>query len=63
MTSQQQPVEEFTAKQRLALSRQALALAVHEPEGRLVARGDSALLEAARLKTRSGPVAAGRTLS
>ena len=31
MTSQQQPVEEFTAKQRLALSRQALALAVHEP--------------------------------
>lgn len=31
MTLQQQPVEELTAKQRLALSRQALALAVHEP--------------------------------
>ena len=26
-----QPVEDLTAKQRLALSRQALALAVHEP--------------------------------
>ena len=31
MTSQQQPAEELTAKQRLALSRQALALAVREP--------------------------------
>lgn len=31
MRAQQQPVEDLTAKQRLALSRQALALAVHEP--------------------------------
>lgn len=31
MTSPRQPMDELTAKQRLALSRQALALAVHEP--------------------------------
>jgi hypothetical protein len=31
MTSSRQPEDELTAKQRLALSRQALALAVAEP--------------------------------
>ena len=31
MTSQREPVHELTAQQRLALSRQALALAVADP--------------------------------